>query len=267
MKKRLAEIERADRERGVGAYAPRPSLWFRVRRRLDPILRLARWSVAAVLVIVATLWLTDPNVGGESARDRRRALVTPDEEAGSYAFLLKSRNGDATGWDPCRPIRFVVNPDDAPDDWQNIVESAVSATAGASGFELAYAGTSQARPLDGADTIRGAPLLISWADAAEVPGLAGHTFAVAYTHPLVLERRSYFVSGVIAINEDASAWTTGPREDPTAPLVLAHELGHILGLDHVDDPDELMNRSYLGQDGFGPGDRRGLREIHDVPCR
>jgi hypothetical protein len=267
MKKRLAEIDRADRERGVGAYAPRPGRWFRVRRRLDPIVRPARWSVAAVLVIAATLWLIDPNLGGESARDRLRALVTPDEEAFSYAFLLTSRNGDATGWDPCQPIRFVVNPDDAPDDWQDIVESAVSATTEASGFELAYVGTSQARPLDGTDTIRGAPLLISWADAAEVPGLAGHTFGVAYPHPLVLETRSYFVSGVIVINEEASDWTSGPRAEPTAPLVLAHELGHILGLDHVDDRDELMNHSYVGQDGFGPGDRRGLWEVHDVPCR
>ena len=33
------------------------------------------------------------------------------------------------------------------------------------------------------------------------------------------------------------------------------------------DPGEvLMNEEYVGQDGFGPGDREGLTEVHDVPC-
>jgi hypothetical protein len=89
---------------------------------------------------------------------------------------------------------------------------------------------------------------------------------VAYVNPIVLEDRSYFVSGVVAMNEQAADWPDGPWERPAARLVLAHELGHILGLDDVDDPGELMNHVYVGQDGFGPGDRRGLREVHDVPC-
>jgi predicted Zn-dependent protease len=50
-------------------------------------------------------------------------------------------------------------------------------------------------------------------------------------------------------------------------LILAHELGHVLGLDHVDDVDELMNAEYSGQSGFGPGDREGLRRLYDLPCR
>ena len=49
-------------------------------------------------------------------------------------------------------------------------------------------------------------------------------------------------------------------------VILEHELGHVLGLDDVDDPAEVMNEEYVGQDGFGPGDQEGLRKVHDVPC-
>jgi predicted Zn-dependent protease len=52
----------------------------------------------------------------------------------------------------------------------------------------------------------------------------------------------------------------------SAELILAHELGHVLGLDHVDDVDELMNAEYVGQTGFGPGDREGLKRLYDLPC-
>jgi hypothetical protein len=49
-------------------------------------------------------------------------------------------------------------------------------------------------------------------------------------------------------------------------LIVAHELGHVLGLDHTSDPNQLMYASYHGQDGFGKGDRHGLERLHDVPC-
>ncbi len=49
-------------------------------------------------------------------------------------------------------------------------------------------------------------------------------------------------------------------------LILSHELGHVLGLDHVEDTDELMNPIFVGQDGFGPGDRSGLARLRVNPC-
>jgi hypothetical protein len=42
-----------------------------------------------------------------------------------------------------------------------------------------------------------------------------------------------------------------------------HELGHVLGLGHVDSDDELMH-SVLGggsPNGFAAGDRRGIRSL------
>jgi predicted Zn-dependent protease len=48
--------------------------------------------------------------------------------------------------------------------------------------------------------------------------------------------------------------------------VLLHELAHVVGLDHVEDPDALMHPRHLDQEGYGPGDLRGLRELGDGAC-
>lgn len=47
-------------------------------------------------------------------------------------------------------------------------------------------------------------------------------------------------------------------------LVL-HELGHLHGLDHVDDPNERMDPS-LAASTWGPGDLVGLLVTHDGGC-
>ena len=55
--------------------------------------------------------------------------------------------------------------------------------------------------------------------------------------------------------------------DPFATqMVLEHELGHVLGLDHTDDERQLMYAGTSGQQGFGKGDINGLKRLHDVPC-
>ena len=184
--------------------------------------RVVGTVLLVVLVLAVGTWLVDPEIDGTSARDRLRGLVE-DEPEGTYAFLLIAREGGAVGWDPCEPIRYVVNPEGAPADWESFTEAAVAATAEASGFDFTYAGTTEARPLDEASVIRGAPLLISWADPEEVPELAEESVGVALTRPLVKEDRSYFVSGVVVLDEQtyagwrATATTRRPADpDPRA---------------------------------------------------
>ena len=49
-------------------------------------------------------------------------------------------------------------------------------------------------------------------------------------------------------------------------MVLEHELGHVLGLNHTDDSSQLMAAEYHGQERLGDGDIDGLQRLHDVPC-
>ena len=57
------------------------------------------------------------------------------------------------------------------------------------------------------------------------------------------------------------------RHAPTGLIrrLVLHELGHLVGLDHVDDTGELMDPS-LAADGWGPGDLVGLMVTHDGGC-
>ena len=44
-----------------------------------------------------------------------------------------------------------------------------------------------------------------------------------------------------------------------------HEVGHLVGLDHVDDPTQLMYRSTVTTE-LGAGDRSGLAILGNTPC-
>ena len=49
--------------------------------------------------------------------------------------------------------------------------------------------------------------------------------------------------------------------------IIMHELGHVVGLDHVDDPDQLMFPRTTGRLDWGAGDRRGLAAMGAGLCR
>ena len=73
---------------------------------------------------------------------------------------------------------------------------------------------------------------------------------------------------MVLLNRDylgqAARWQGGPQR---VRGVILHELGHLVGLDHVDDPRELMYpRPTVQGDDFADGDRRGLAALSRGPC-
>ena len=260
-----------DREQGLGAMplgtgSVSPPRRLRGRRK-------ERRTTGPVLpgllisgVIAAMVMLHDPGMTGYRFRQVVDHLTGAD--AGSYAFVLTTPQGDPVGWDHCDPIDYVVNPEGAPDDWEDTVDDAIGRVQDASGFEFAYGGTSEDRELDGrvADPDNPPPVLIAWADADEVPELAGSTAGIAGSTPDGLGNGVRYISGTVVLDTEAYDRMDQQNDDLGQRLILAHELGHVLGLDHVDDTDELMNPKYVGQTDFGVGDRKGLEQLHDLPC-
>jgi predicted Zn-dependent protease len=48
---------------------------------------------------------------------------------------------------------------------------------------------------------------------------------------------------------------------------MLHELGHLVGLDHVDDPGQLMYPvTALAVTDYAAGDLRGLHRLSTGPC-
>ncbi len=205
------------------------------------------------------------------------AVSTPSE---SYAFLQRQPDGAApVAWDPCRPVHYVVRPDGEPVGGREAVTDAVARVQAATGLVFVDDGeTSEAPAPDRAPFqpdrygARWAPLLVAWSDEDETPALAGTVagiggpMAVAVGDGPVLT-----VTGVVALDVEAIATmaegvTPGARDDLLRALVQ-HELGHVLGLDHVDDPTQLMNPELTpGVTDLGDGDRTGLAELGAGAC-
>ncbi len=57
-----------------------------------------------------------------------------------------------------------------------------------------------------------------------------------------------------------------PHGRAQVTAIIEHELGHLVGLDHVSAPDELMFRNNVGLTSYGPGDLRGLALLGQGPC-
>lgn len=272
--RRLEELDRVDREQGLGAMpfgTPVGSGSGRHRGRRTKNGRRATGPVLPGLLISALLaafvLLQDPSMTGYRFRqivDHLRGV----EEAGSYAFVLTTASGVPVGWNSCASVPYVVNPEGAPTDWERVVTGAVDRVSEASGFEFDYRGPSRERSSSRTeiDPDDPPPVLITWADATEVPALLGSTAGIGGSTPHRADGRVRFVTGMVVLDTEAFDRMDVRGDSTSSELILAHELGHVLGLDHVEDADELMNAEYRGQDGFGPGDREGLRRLHELPC-
>jgi hypothetical protein len=116
---------------------------------------------------------------------------------------------------------------------------------------------------------RWAPVLIAWSTPEETPGLAGNiagdggsAYAKVTGQPLVL------VAGQVRLDAPdlAGIMASRPHGQDYVRAIIMHELAHVLGLDHVDDPAQLMNADNTGVLALADGDRAGLAVLGGGPC-
>jgi hypothetical protein len=254
------QLRALDRAATAGPNLRRAS---RPRRSSGPVLP----GLLISGILAAVVMLHDPGMTGYRLHQLVDHLTGNTD--GSYAFMVTTAAGDPVGWSHCQAIHYVVNPDGAPGNWEQIIRGGVDTVTEASGFELQYDGTSTDRSFEGRVTDPGdpPPVLIAWADSDEVPELAGSTAGIGGSTPARPRGHLEFVTGMVVLDTAAYDQMQLSGDRRGEELILAHELGHVLGLDHVKDIGELMNAEYVGQSGFGPGDRDGLKRLHDLPCR
>lgn len=193
-----------------------------------------------------------------------------------FAFTRTADHGRPVAWDPCRPIHLVVNAAEAPAGGDQLLREAIAQISSATGLQFVIDGPTTETPSGS----RGpedkdrygdewSPVLVAWTDPSVVPQLAGNIAGLAgpVGAPYYTAKQEHWVSGTVDLDgPDFERVLTNPAGWPIARAIIMHELGHLVGLHHVPERNELMYAENVGQTTFGPGDLEGLRQLGLGPC-
>ena len=218
-----------------------------------------------------------PSPGFEESAVRLSTVAPPTVPSDEYAFLDTYGDDDEPiGWSPCRPIHVAVNLDGAPAGFLDVLLDGLGELSRATGLVFVYDGPTTERPdlsrtsyLPERYGDRWAPVLVAWADEDELADFEGDVVGLALS-----ETRSDRTTGAVVRISGEVYLDTELREYPDDPTgqeawvsVLHHELGHLIGLDHVDESDQLMYPEDSGRlRSYQEGDLAGLHELGQGAC-
>ena len=223
-------------------------------------------------------WLVTPGgdvlakAGTSVARSAPPAPTTGTQAAptAEFPFLRRSKNGGPVRYNPCIDVHFAVNPAKAPAGAVDEIQAAFTRLGDATGIHFVYDGptTEKHGPFGERKALqldrygnRWAPILISWADASAEPLLAGGT--IGYGGSTSFLSGSFdeaYVTGEVVFDTDQSVLRPGFGPGLTRGNLELHEIGHVVGLDHVQDRGQVMYPAISSDspDGFAAGDRANL---------
>lgn len=237
--------------------------------RSTPLLMLL-----ALTLTLGALLVTPTTIGQQFRmlvhfRQPSRVLpaVPMPQQGGPYAFeQTQPGSKDPVTYSPCKPIEYVVNPSGGPRDALGFISAAVATISRASGLAFHDDGITDDTDFEhrNADD----PVLIGFVRPGAMKdmsvesghiGLGGSTaYDVGFGHRM-------YRTGMVALRTDWFSTPDVSRAEKQA--VVMHELGHVVGLDHVKDPHELMDAENTGVTTLGPGDREGLALLGRGSCR
>lgn len=255
------------------ATAPRgPSLGSVLAVLLGAVLAavaVVSWAVRGPSAPLATP--PPPDAGSSAIADASTSRAEPDPTRDGYDVWARNSDGTPVRWNPCEPVEWVFNPAGAPPGVQIDLDRAVGEISAATGLRFRYRGTTDEVPQRQRSPFQPerygdedwAPILVAWTRPGDtdVP-LSTTDRGVSVPVAVGDSDADVFVSGQIVFNPDRPLVAGfGDRRSSWGSTIL-HEWGHAVGLDHVDDPTQLMY-TFPGEGPavLGAGDRRGLAEL------
>lgn len=268
--RRMDELDRLDRDYGLGTMPSSvPSRVGRSRRPHSPLLP----GLLVTAALVAGAVALSPTENMRTIRrlagfDDDRPAAAPDVRSGvgSFTFLQTQRASDEpVAYDPCRTIEDVVNPEGAPANYDDLVDTGLAHTGAAAGLKFIRVGLTDDRDVATGGFVQRRPVLIAWATPGQVPELAGEVAGIGGSVAVGPPGRMRYVTGKVMLDRDLFA-SFDVEDADRAQAIVDHELAHVVGLGHVDDPGELMYEENVGRTTYGPGDREGLARLGSVDC-
>ncbi|SDP09780.1 hypothetical protein SAMN05660199_03144 [Klenkia soli] len=265
------------------------------RRRVWPTLL----ALVVVLAVAAGGWylgtgrtpslplVTQPSVAPVEAT---RTVPTPgheesDEPLGTppaapdsdvYGFIATQDDGvTPVAYDPCRPVEVVLSTDGAPVDAEAMVVDALARMTEVTGLQFRYEGTTDELP--GSDRAayqpdrygdRWAPVLVGWRTPEQEPALAGDVAGLGGSASAGPEGGPVaYVTGSVTLDGPEYQTLLADGDEALGRAILLHELGHVVGLAHVWDEDQLMAATTSGDVlDFADGDLAGLARLGAGAC-
>jgi Matrixin len=202
-------------------------------------------------------------------------VVKPFE---SYKFIAKQADGKTpVAYSPCRAIPYVIRRQGEPVGGNELVVEAFSRVSEATGLHFVYEGAtsesySSRRLAHQPDRYgdRWAPILVTWVTRKEEPDLDGDTLGQGGSASVqVPDGQRVYVTGSVELVADKLARIQSRELNgkKVVQAVVMHELGHVVGLDHVNSRRQIMYpRNQRGVSDYGRGDLAGLAALGKGTC-
>jgi hypothetical protein len=245
-------------------------------------------AATAVSIVLSALAVRSLVVGSST---NRASSPTPSSEAtaspspspseaaqprdvGAYRFMHETSLGPVR-WDPCETITYRIDTRAAPRWVEDDLARALREVTEATGIRFEAQGRTTETFWHALNRIRwrgsGTDLVIQWVrnDRYEAirDRLSSRRPSLAFALPVPgdFAERGRYVGAILVMSESTftNRFQRGFSYRWSHGVVLMHELGHVMGLDHVRKDDQQV--MYVGASpewntvGFGSGDREGLR--------
>lgn len=229
--------------------------------------RLAALAAAAVLAATPTatgLLTSSSSAGAATASYSLDHFTTPDHQS----HLVR--------WNPCRVIRYRINVGDIPGTLAKnraVYETRVDVgrLSRATGISFSYKGRTSAVPRTGNIATQGPDVVVAFVRPAQTDFSLAGAIAGQGGNRVVGRQLAdgqwqvQATKGFVVIDQpQTQGWSKSlTRRGVTRPALIGHELGHVMGLDHVSDSSELMypTLTWRTPQSYASGDLLGLSRL------